>query len=217
MNRMLQIVATALLAVAIANAAHAAPVRVAGTIATASGDAIVVDPGDGKRENVQVDERTRISIRTPADHSILDRNAYVGVTATPQPDGSLLASEVHVFAEALRGTGEGHYPMSGRPAGTTMTNATVKTSVVAPRPSMTNATVSGATKGAGARRLTLSYPDGTQTIVVPDDVPVVTSSNGDRSALVAGTHVIVNGERAAGGDVTAARISIGAHGSVPPI
>ena len=217
MNRMLQIVATALLAVAIANAAHAAPVHVAGTIATASGDAIVVDPGDGKRENVQVDERTRISIRTPADHSILDRNAYVGVTATPQPDGSLLASEVHVFAEVAARHRRGPLP-DERPAGGNDDDQRHRQDECrAPRPSMTNATVSGATKGAGARRLTLSYPDGTQTIVVPDDVPVVTSSNGDRSALVAGTHVIVNGERAAGGDVTAARISIGAHGSVPPI
>ena len=59
--------------------------------------------------------------------------------------------------------------------------------------------------------------NGTQTIVVPDGVPVVTTSNGDRSALAVGVHVIVNGERAADGSIAAARVSVGANGSVPPV
>ncbi|MEP7063897.1 MAG: DUF5666 domain-containing protein [Betaproteobacteria bacterium] len=216
MKQLLQIVAAAAVALTVTVAANADPAHVIGTIASASTDALVVGTADGKRENVRVDERTRVGIRTPADHAILDKNVYVGVTATPQADGSLLASEVHVFAESQRGVGEGHHPMNG-PPGTTMTNATVKTVDSPSKSSMTNATVTGAAKSGGVRRLTLTYPQGTQTVVVPDDVPVVTTSNGDRSALVAGTHVIVNGERGADGGIAAARISVGAKGSVPPI
>src|SRR5262245_13519847 len=32
------------------------------------------------------------------------------VTAMPRADGSQSALEVHIFPEAMRGTGEGHYP-----------------------------------------------------------------------------------------------------------
>ncbi|MEO8848379.1 MAG: DUF5666 domain-containing protein [Casimicrobiaceae bacterium] len=196
--------------------AGAAPARVAGTIASIVGNALTIT-SDGKAEHVSVDSSTRIGVRTPADHAVLGNNAYIGVTATPQADGSLLASEVHVFAEAQRGTGEGHHPMGG-PPGTTMTNATVKTVAAPPvKSSMTNATVAAASNGHGSRKLTLSYPGGAQTIVVPDSVPVVTTANGDLSALTPGAHVIVNGERGPDGTIAAARISVGANGSVPPI
>ena len=35
-------------------------------------------------------------------------DSFIGTAAVPQPDGSLKALEVHVFAASLRGTGEGH-------------------------------------------------------------------------------------------------------------
>ena len=214
-----RIAAAALAAIAAlaAGVGCAAPARVAGTIARAEGDTIVVTTAEAKSENVRIDKSTRYSIRTPADHSILAKGRYIGATATPQADGALLASEVHVFPESRRGAGEGHQPMKDRPAGTTMTNATVNAVTQAmPRPTG-NATVAAASAGNGEMRLTLSYPGGAQTIVVPADVPVVTMSEGDRTALVPGTHVIVSGERGSDGTIDAARISIGANGSVPPM
>lgn len=36
--------------------------------------------------------------------------SYIGTAAMPQADGSLLALEVRVFPEAMRGAGEGHRP-----------------------------------------------------------------------------------------------------------
>ena len=39
----------------------------------------------------------------------------VGVTAMPKADGSQSALEVHIFPEAMRGTGEGHYPWDLQP------------------------------------------------------------------------------------------------------
>lgn len=197
--------------------ALAAPARVAGTVTRADGDTLVVTTADAKVENARLDSATRINIRTPAEHSILAQGRYVGVTATPQPDGSLLASVVSVFPESRRGVAEGHFPMKDRPAGTTMTNATVKTATaVAARP-VGNATIAKAASGAGGMRITLDYRGGSQTVVVPDSAAVVTSSDGDRSALKPGAHVIVSGERGADGTVAAARISVGAEGSVPPL
>jgi hypothetical protein len=43
----------------------------------------------------------------------------------PQADGRQKAIEVHIFPEAMRGTGEGHYPWDPRPQ-STMTNANVE-------------------------------------------------------------------------------------------
>ena len=40
---------------------------------------------------------------------------YLGTTASKQPDGNFLASEVHVFSEDQRGTGEGHRPLGVGP------------------------------------------------------------------------------------------------------
>ncbi len=217
MRHLLRVVAAATTLGLLATAsAWAAPARIVGTVSAVEAHAVIVS-ADGKSERIDVDDKTRVSVRTPVPHSVLDNNAYVGVTATPQADGTLLASEVHVFAEAQRGVGEGHHPMNGQPSGTTMTNATVKAVNVQTKSSMTNATVSAASTGNGARRLTLTYPGGTQTIVVPDDAPVVTTRSGDLASLAIGAHVIINGERASDGHLAAARISVGANGSVPPV
>jgi hypothetical protein len=73
-----------------------------------------------------------------------------------QHDGSLRALEVHIFPEAMRGTGEGHYSWDLR-LQSMMTNANVE---------QVGATVEG-------RTLTLKYKDGEQKIFVPVDTPVV--------------------------------------------
>lgn len=143
--------------------------------------------------------------------------SYVATTAVPQPDGTLLAKEVHVFTEAQRGTGEGHYPMST--PGDTMTNATVSSVAVAhPRDTMTNATVAGAATGpAGDHRLTLTYKGAEQTVVVPDGVPIIASEPGDRSLLVPGAHVVVYAHPQSDGRMTVERVSVGKGGFAPPI
>ena len=55
------------------------------------------------------DDAPVITVEKGAMSDIKD-NSFVGITAMAQPDGTIKAVEVHVFAEPLRGTGEGHYP-----------------------------------------------------------------------------------------------------------
>src|SRR6476661_796606 len=91
----------------------------------------------------------------------------------PQADGSQKAIEVLIFPEAMRGTGEGHYPWDVRPQ-STMTNANVEQTVT----------------GVDGQTLTLKYKDGEKKIIVPPDAPIVafapvtraTSSQGSRSS-----------------------------------
>ena len=85
--------------------------------------------------------------------------SFIGTAAMPQPDGTLKAREVHVFPEAMRGTGEGHRPWDLGTGGT-MTNGTVGDFAV-----------------ANGRMLTLTYKDGEQKVFVPENVPVITYEN----------------------------------------
>ena len=155
-------------------------------------------------------DNARITIRAPGDLSRLDRGQYVGVTAAPQPDGTLIASQINVFPESLRGTSEGHRPMANLP-GSTMTNATVRevTSTV------TNARVTGVSGIADSRRLVLSYAGGEKTVIVPPSAAVVFSEIGDRSALVRGAHVVVYATRRPDGSLASERVSVGKNGGVP--
>ena len=70
---------------------------------------------------IALPEKVSINLRTPTDISAINSGSFVGATASPRADGTLVASEVHIFPESMRGTGEGHRPMEGA---NTMTNAT---------------------------------------------------------------------------------------------
>jgi len=104
-----------------------------------------------------------------------------------------------VFPESMRGTGEGHHPFD-----------------LQPRSTMTNGTVGAVTINPG-RSLTVTYPDGQKTIVVPADTPVVTYEPGSPALLVPGAHVIVMGTEAADGKLSASQILVGKNGLVPPM
>jgi len=191
--------------------------RTAGDVVRADATSLIVRAGDGTA-TFKMPAEVRVTVRLPADWSAIGPNSYVGTTAVPQADGTLLAKEVHIFTDAQRGTGEGHYPMPT--PGDTMTNATVSriSGGTAPaRDTMTNATVAAAKAAGNAHRLTLTYKGGEQTVVVPDGVPIIRSEPGDRSLLVPGAHVVVYAHRDADGAMLIERVSVGKNDFTPPI
>ncbi|HXU67473.1 MAG TPA: DUF5666 domain-containing protein [Casimicrobiaceae bacterium] len=190
-----------------------------GDVAALEPSVLRVKSPTGQESIVRVPDDMRVSVRAPATLDAIKAGSYVGVTASRQPDGTLLASEVHIFPESMRGTAEGHRPMAALP-GSTMTNATVarvSPAKSATRSTMTNTAVAKVGAAGNGRTLQLAYAGGEQTIVVPDGVPVVTTESGNRSSLSAGEHVIVTAQRGADGQLAASRISVGKNGSVPPI
>jgi hypothetical protein len=191
-------------------------VKVVGPIMSFQGDDPVVASPSGAPQHVRLADTATVRFTVPATPSSLTPNAFVGATAVAGPNGTLVASEVHIFPEALRGTGEGHRAMDAA-AGTTMTNATVKTVAARPAQTMTTATVAKVATESGERTLTVEYKGGSQVIVVPDGTPIVLFVPSDRSALTAGAHVIVYAERDLGGVVVGQRVSVGKNGSTPPI
>jgi hypothetical protein len=190
--------------------------RIAGDVVALDGSTLTVRASAGATSRLTLPADARITARTPVTWAQINQGSYVGTTAVPQPDGTLLAKEVHVFPEPQRGRGEGHHPMAT--PGDTMTNATVA-SVSAPRPrdTMTNATVAAASSGPAAHRLTLTYKGGEKTVVVPDGVPLIASEPGDRSLLVPGAHVVVYVRPDGGGAMTVERMSVGKDGYKTPI
>jgi len=190
-----------------------------GDIASVDNAALHLKSGSGQQTTIELSGDTRVALRVPAALDDIKAGTYVGTAAKPGPNGTLVASEVHIFPEARRGVGEGHGPMSILP-GSTMTNATVAAiATTAPkiRGSMTNATVENVGASGSGRTLKLTYKGGEQTVFVSDKTPVVRAEAGSRASLKPGEHVIVYAKRDANGNLAAQRISVGANGSVPPI
>jgi hypothetical protein len=189
--------------------------RIAGEIVAVEGNALRLRPNDGDVKRLQLAQDVRVSMRAKADFSHIKPHDYVATTAVPQADGTLRAKEVRIFAESMRGSGEGHYPM--QTPGDTMTNATVSRVSGGRNDTMTNATVASAATAGGERRMTLTFPGGEKTVVVPADVPVMRQEPGDRAQLVPGAHVIVTTRAAPDGGLLAERITVGKDGFVPPL
>jgi len=191
-----------------------APERVRGDVVSLTGNVLTVHTRGGPKVTLQLPDEAKVALADKADLASIAEGTFVGTAAVAQPDGTLRALEVHLFPEAMRGTGEGHRPWDLKP-GSSMTNATVVQVGGAPS-SMTNATVKKVS-GAGERTLVLGYKDGEKTVVVPPGTPVVKLEPADRSALTPGAHVFVIATKGPDGKLTATRLTVGKGSVVPPM
>jgi len=202
--------------VAGSTAAQSPLTKLSGEVVTLNGANLQLKTSAGERLDIRLSDQARLTMRSPIDKSAIGQGVYLGTTAAPQPDGTLVASEVHIFAEAMRGTSEGHRPMPNDPVNT-MTNATVA-SVSANRTqdaAGTGTVVAASSQGAHALRMTLHYNGGEKVVIVPDATPIVMMEMGERGMLVPGAHVVVYATQQPGGALLAERINIGKNGYVP--
>ena len=178
-----------------------APVRVRGTIERVEGPTLIVKSREGSEVKVTLPDNAMVVAITKSSLAEVKQGSFVGVTGMPQPDGSQRALEIHIFPEAMRGTGEGHRPWDLRPQ-STMTNANVEQTVA----------------GVDGQTLMVKYKDGEKKIIVPPDTPIVTYEPGDRSALKPGTKIFVNAAvKQPDGTLQAPRINYGKDGIAPPM
>jgi hypothetical protein len=189
-----------ILAAPLAQAQDSPPVRVRGTIERIDGATYVVKARDGAELKVTLADNPQIAGIIKASLSDIKQNSFVGVTAMPQPDGSLNAVEVHIFPESMRGTGEGHYPWDLQPQST-----------------MTNANVEQVVSAVDGRTLTLKYKDGEKKITVPANAPIVTYVPGDKSDIKPGAKVFIVAVKQADGTLQGRAWRIGRDGLTPPM
>ena len=174
--------------------------RIRGTIEQVDGAALTIATREGATVRVTLTPNAKIAAMVPADLDDAAAGSFIGTAAVPQKDGRLVAQEVLVFPEAMRGAGEGHRAWDLTPDST-----------------MTNATVEAAVTDVSGRVLTLTYKDGKKELIVPPDAPIVTLAPGDASLLKVGNHVFLGATQQPDGSLSAARITVGKDGLVPPM
>ena len=175
-------------------------VRVRGTIASIDGATYVIKARDGAELKVALADNAQIAAVVKASLADIKQGLFVGVTAMPQVDGSLSALEVHIFPEAMRGTGEGHYSWDLRPKST-----------------MTNANVDQVVTAVDGQTLTLKYKDGQKKIFVAADTPIVAYVRGDNNDLKPGAKVFIAAINQPDGTLQGRAWRIGRDGVTPPM
>jgi hypothetical protein len=173
--------------------------RLRGTVKSIDGATLVLAERSGETVSLALADNFSVNEVFAIAPAAIQPGSFIGTAAVPGPDGTLSALEVVVFPEAARGTGEGHSAWDLQP-GSTMTNATVAELAATPK----------------GRSMKLRYKDGEKTVVVPDNVPIVTFKPADRSLLVPGAKVIVFAQLR-DGKPTAVRALAGRDGFTPPM
>ncbi len=181
--------------------AETTPARLRGTIDSVSTDELDMTTRSGIKVRIMLSADVRTTFVIAAKMADVEPGSYIGTAATREPDGTLRALEVHVFPPSMRGRGEGFRPFEVEGGGeATMTNGTVGNLIT--------------TKG---RVATVRYGSGEKQVLIPDDIPIVSFEDADRSALKPGAKIIVSGSRGDDGTVTASAINVGKNGLTPPM
>ena len=175
-------------------------VRVRGAIESIDGSAYAIKSRDGADLKVALADNAQIAAVVKASLADIKPGLFVGVTAMPQADGSHSALEVHIFPEAMRGTGEGHYSWDLRPQST-----------------MTNANVDQVVTGVDGQTLTLKYKNGETKIFVPADTPIVAYVKGDNNDLKPGAKVFIAAIKQPDGTLQGRAWRVGRDGVTPPM
>jgi len=177
------------------------PMRVRGTVEGMDGPVYLVKTRSGDTVKVALTDKPLFVAMAKASMADIKPGMFIGTTAMPQADGSLRAVEVHIFPEAMRGTGEGHRPWDLEPQST-----------------MTNANVEAAVAGVSGQTLTMKYKGGEKTVVVTPETVVVTYAPGDQAEVKPGTKIFVAAaEKKPDGTLQTARITYGKDGLTPPM
>jgi uncharacterized protein Veg len=184
-----------------ASAQQPQPLRIRGTIESVDGAMLTIKARDGAERKVRLSDKATVTGITKAALTDIKSGDYIGVTGMPQGDGTQKAIAIHIFPEAMRGTGEGTRPWD-----------------LKPNSSMTNATVDQKVEAKDGQMLTVKYKDGEKKVTVTPDTPIVTFVPGSKDELKPGAQVIIMGaDKKSDGTFETARVNVGRDGLTPPM
>ena len=167
------------------------PTNIPGKVVSLKGAELIVSSANGDVK-VAINDKTVIRGEVPIKFSEITSGMFVGATATKQADGTFLASQVNIFSEDQRGTGEGHRPLGSA----TMTNANIER--------IEDVTV----RDVKGRMLNLKYKGGEVNVLVPPDIPVNKRVVGDRSLIKTGSEVSVSAIKDPDGSLSARQVTV---------
>jgi hypothetical protein len=174
-------------------------VRIRGTIERIEGPVYVVKNRDGAELKLTVTDNPLFVAIVPAALADIKPGMFVGSAGMMQADGTQKAIEVHIFPEAMRGTGEGHYDWD-----------------LKPQSKMTNGNVEQSVAGVDGPLLSVKYKDGEKKLLVTPETVVVTYVTGSRDEVKPGTRIFVAAaKKQPDGTLQTPRITYGRNGAGP--
>jgi hypothetical protein len=192
----------ALLLAGPALAQDAPRVAIRGTIETVANDgqSVQVLTREGEHVTMRLKQPPRINTVVAATLADIKPGLFVGAGAMPGAGGVQIAMEVHIFPEAMRGSGEGFRAFDLAP-GSTMTNGSIQARV----------------DGVNGPKLTVTYKGGEKTIAIDDKTRIVSFEAGSPVDLKPGAAVVARGVKAADGAYDVAFVVVGKNGVKPPM
>ncbi|HET7765013.1 MAG TPA: hypothetical protein VFK92_07975 [Burkholderiales bacterium] len=176
------------------------PARVRGTVEKLENNVMTVKAPDGKTVDVKLADNYTVVGVSRAKIADVGAGKYIGTTTLGERNGGLVAVEIHIFPENMRGVGEGHYAWDLKPDS-----------------KMTNGNVADVKSVGKDHMLTVQYKGGEQKVLVPTNAKVVVFGPGERSELRKGAHIFCVAQRAPDGSLSAARVNVGVKGTTPPM
>lgn len=200
MNRSRLVFALSMLAFAGGAALAQTPgTRLRGTVERREGATLALKAADGREVKIALAPGFSVGGVVPAKAADITKGSFIGVGARPQPDGTLLAVQIFIFPEAMRGTGEGHRPWG-----------------VLPDATMTNATVAETVSRVDGANLVLSYPGGEQKVVITPEAAILMAAPAVASDLEPGAQVAMTASRQADGSYSTSRVTVAKAGAKLP-
>jgi len=170
-----------------------APVRIRAVIDAVDGNTLMVTSREGTKLTIRLVGAGTVIALAKASMADIKPGAYVGVTAVQVEEGIWRAHEVHIFPEAMRGTGEGDRPWD-----------------LMPRSTMTNATVAETVQRVDGHALTLKFKDGEKKVLVTSATVIVAYVPDDKSELKPGAKIFVpQATKQPDGTFETARLNVG--------
>src|SRR5213595_929703 len=155
--------AAAVPAIALAQAPANPPVRIRGTVEKVDGQNLTVKDRSGQSMTVKLADNVVVVGIFKGSVADIASGKFIGTTTVGERNGALVAQEVHIFLENMRGTGEGHRDWD-----------------LGPTSKMTNANVANIVKVSNAHEMTVQYKGGEKKVLITPETAVVAYALSDK-------------------------------------
>jgi len=176
------------------------PVRVRGEIAGVSANSVTVKTGSGESK-LELAPDAKVFVLTPANAEAVATETVIGAAGTQPQKERVKAAVVVIYSQGSAGTSDDYLTWDLKPDST-----------------MRNGVVRSVENGPEGRVVTLSYPQGGATVVIPPDATVMTLAQADHGLLKKGAHIFVpSAEKRSDGTFMVDMVAVGKDGFEPPL